>query len=384
MKNDHDTWNRFMRYEYSINHRFEDGVPQEFDSELKLLFSENPDAYSFYRNKLFYELKQFRNEHKLIDDFHKLLQTTKEQYPEKFEELFAKISNDELLDEYDSSRFNMIEICDELITLEKITQQSCFLYQSIYEINTLYIVLASVSELRKNGNTNFELNNLRDKNRNLKKGMTIEYIASRISDFPFLSDAFSKSFNSKLRNTIGHNSYIRKDEKICSRDGQIEVSRKELIQALYNFQEMDNALINTLSSESLMDSHDNLSGCGLLAIGFSKSESKNVLVAFQLWCFFDLYEEQRWLDNVTFKLSSDSVETNLGSHLNQKGENSAILEVWFKEPHEQNSSEVEIITIPVTPLYEPSEEVLNLDSGKFKELPFEKTKFVKYQIEKAL
>ncbi|WOK04540.1 hypothetical protein RT717_15775 [Imperialibacter roseus] len=384
MNNHNDALNRFMRYESAINRRFQDGIPTEFNSELKLLFSENTDGYSFYRNKLYYELKRIKNEHHLIDDFHKLISTTKKLYPEKFKYLFNKISNDELLDEYDVSRFNMIEICDELKTLEKITQQSCFLYQSIYEINTLYIVLGSISELRKNGNINFTLDNLRDRAGHLKKGTTIDYIASRISDLPHLFNSFTKTFHSKLRNTIGHNSYVRKDQEICSRDGQTKVSRNEFIEALYNFQEMDNALINALSSEGLLDSCSELAKCGLLAIAFAGRHNKKVLVVFQLWCFYDLRKDQPWLKEVTFKLSSEDVETTLGASLNQKGKNSKTLRCWFKELNEQDPLKVEIITIPVTPVYQSGDEVLTLDAGKFKELESQKTKSVGYQIERAL
>jgi hypothetical protein len=357
---------KIIDFEAWITRDFIGEMPKDIPKEINVLYHENPTAYFYSRANLYVLIQELKGERGLLNDFKQLLADAKTKNSKYYDEFFTYYSEDNFINHFTDNRRNTVEIGDEIRKLNIISQQACFLYQSLYEVDAPFYILGVAGELAKNGKLNLSLTNLADNSGNLKKGVAIDYISSRLRNYPILKSGFDKAYNSKLRNTIGHNKYKRFDKEIKSLDGKISISISEFSQALYSLQSLNNAMINSLSLYQMEQESKDLSDCGIIAIGFFEYEDGTPgLSIFQLWCFYNIDLQKQWLSHVKFKILKSELKTQISKNAYQKGSINEVGMRWLKKVNELNSKQIKVAISPIYPRKSATAEIIETEFGQF-------------------
>lgn len=349
--------NRILNFEHWISSDFKLDEPIIYQQELLKLFSENKDAFFYYRNWLFTLLLN-RDEQDALNEFKDILdfkvgtlehdQLLKHFLENNFSEIFSQ------------KRLNTFEIAIE-VPNSNLNQSICFLYQQYYEIEILFLVLYSLIVLNESDTIGSALNNYKDRNGKLRKGVMIDNLKSKLRPYPLIHNLFETAYNSKIRNIIGHNNYKIVGDTIVSLDNDtITISKDEVFKAIYSMQSLNNYLLNYFSSKSI--TNENLQNAGILGMAFALEGDRPVLSVFQLSCFYHL-GAFKWADIIIFNISKNQLETNFGFQTPMIGSYSKELEqIWFKLLREEKE-----LRIYLTPIVPRNEEVdfIALDVGDF-------------------
>lgn len=349
--------NRILNFEHWISSDFKLDEPKIFQRELLKLFSENKDAFFYYRNWLF-SLLLNKDEQDALTEFKNVLdfkvgtsiheQLLKHYLENNSSEIFSK------------KRLNTFEIALQAPNTN-LNQCTCFLHQQYYEIEILFLVLYSFIVLNESDTIETNLNNFRDKKGKLIKGVLIDNLKSKLRPYPFTHKLFETAYNSKIRNTIGHNNYkIVGDTIVSIEDETITVSKTDVFKAIYTMQSLNNYLLNYFSSKSI--SNENLQNAGILGMAFGLEGQRPVLSIFQLSCFYHLGDFQ-WANKIQFNISNNQSETNFGFQTPMIGPFSKGLEqMWFNPLREEKK-----LRVYLTPIIPRNDEIdfITLDVGDF-------------------
>lgn len=349
---------RISNYENWISSECKGEIPDNMQKELLKLFSESQDAYTYYRNYLFSKSADLNDESIEISEFIKFLVTS--NHLNEHSELIRHYSKEDTLNNFKDKRMNIVEIASEN-TKTGLSQNACFLYQSYYEIETILLIFASFAILNNEHRAELHHNNLRDRSGRLKKGVCIDYVKTRLKEFPRLLTTFSSAYNVKLRNTIGHNNYRIKEESIESIDGSIKVAQDEFFESLYNLQKLNNFLIYYFSSNSINE--NDLKDCGILSIGFDFDNDKPVLIVHQLECFYQLDNDKSWFKKVEFNMRENLLETVLSYRTPMKGVLNEQLLDWLETLKSQRL--LKVIIQSIMPPVSDTANLIQIDCGSF-------------------
>lgn len=349
--------NRILNFENWISSDFKLDEPKIFQRELLKLFEENKDAFFFYRNWLFALLLN-KDEQDGLNEFKNILDF--KIGTSKHENLLSDFLDNNSSKIFSQKRLNTFEIALEVPDLN-LNQSTCFLYQQYYEIEILFLVLYSFIVLNESDKIETNLDKFRDRKGNLRKGVLIDNLKSKLRSYPLTHNLFEKAYNSKLRNTIGHNNYkIVGDTIVSLNDETITVSKNDVFKAIYSMQTLNNYLLNYFACKSI--SNENLQNAGILGMAFGLEGKRPVLSVFQLNCFYNLGDFQ-WAKKVRFNIINDQLETNFGFQAPMIGTFSEELEQnWFNPLNEEEK--LKVYLTPIIPRNEESD-YITLDVGDF-------------------
>ncbi|MGO1520220.1 MAG: hypothetical protein ACTHZ7_14525 [Sphingobacterium sp.] len=349
--------NRILNFEHWISSDFKLDEPVIYQRELLKLFSENKDAFFYYRNWLFTLLLN-RDEQDALTEFKNIL--VFKVGTSKHDQLLKHFLENNSSEIFSQKRLNAFEIALQAPNAN-LNQNTCFLYQQYYEIEILFLVLYSFITLNESDTIETDLNNFRDRSGKLRKGVLIDNLKSKLRPYPLTHKLFETAYNSKIRNIIGHNSYKIVEDAIESLDDStIKLSKDEVFKAIYSIQSLNNNLLNYFSSKSTLN--DNLQNEGILGMAFGFEGELPVLSIFQLSCFYHLGDFQ-WAEKIIFSIRHNQLETNFGFQSPMIGPYSKELEqIWFNPLRERKK-----LRIYLTPIVPRNEEVdfITLDVGDF-------------------
>jgi hypothetical protein len=366
--------NRILNFEHWLSSDFKLDEPVIYQRELLKLFSENKDAFFYYRNWLFTLLLN-KDEQQALSEFKDILDfkfgTSKHDQLLKH---FLKNNSSEI---FSRKRLNAFEIALQAPNAS-LNQNTCFLYQQYYEIEILFMVLYSFITLNESDKIEAELNKFRDRNSNLRKGVLIDNLKSKLRPYLLTHKLFETAYNSKIRNVIGHNNYKIAEDLIESlEDNTIKLSKDEVYRAIYSIQSLNNNLLYYFSSKNTVN--DDLQNEGILGMAFGLEEELPVLSIFQLSCFYSL-GDFKWAQKIIFSIRDNQIETDFGFQTPIIGSNSQELEqIWFSPLRKRKK-----LRIYLTPIVPRNEEVdfITLDVGDFVVVEDGKRIDLEYEINK--
>lgn len=349
--------NRILNFEHWISSDFKLDEPVIYQRELLKLFSENKDAFHFYRNWLFTILLD-KDERDSLAEFKNILDF--KVGTSKHNQLLKNFLENNSSEIFSQKRINTFEIALQAPN-SNLNQNTCFLYQQYYEIEVLFLVIFSFITLNESDTIDTELNKFKDTNGRLKKGVLIDYLKSKLTPYPLTHKLFTAAYNSKIRNLIGHNNYKIVGDKIESlEDSTIKLNKLEVFKSIYSMQSLNNYLLNHFSSKNILN--DDLQNAGILGMAFGLEGELPVLNIFQLSCFFHLGDFQ-WANKIIFSIRNNELEADFGFQSPMIGPFFEELEqIWFN-PSRENKK----LRIYLTPIVPRDEEVdfITLDVGEF-------------------
>ncbi|MBC7914214.1 MAG: hypothetical protein H7Y07_08830 [Pyrinomonadaceae bacterium] len=347
---------KILNFEHWIASDFKLDEPKIFQRELLTLFYENQEAFSYYRNWL-YTLLLHKGEQAILKQFYEILDLKIETENHKL--LSNHYLENNAAEIFSQKRQNTFEIAIQSPN-SVLNHSTCFLYQQYYEIEILFLVLSSFIRLNETDTIETDFANFKDRNGSLKKGVLIDNLKSKLKSFPLILKLFELGYNSKVRNTIGHNNYRIEGANIVSLDGNITLSKEEVFEAIYSMQNLNNCLLNYFSNKSI--STDKLQNAGMLGVAFGLDEMRPVLSIFQLSCFFELGDFQ-WPNKIIFSVNKNQLETDFGFQVPMIGSFTKELEQsWFNPLKE--IEKLKAYLIPIIPRNDESE-YITLDVGDF-------------------
>lgn len=348
---------RITNFENWISSNFQNEEPKYFQKELLKLFNENKDAFFYYRNWLYKHLLR-DEENKSLNEFYSFLD--EKSSLSKHITLTKHYLDNNSSEIFSQKRLNAFEFVTQNSANESI-HNLCFLYQQYYEIEILFIVLSSFVKLNEDEIIETEFNNFKDSQSNLKKGVIINYLKSKLEKYPLIHKLFDLAYNPKIRNTIGHNNYKINNTKdrVSSIDGKINISKDELFIAIYSMQNLNNYLLNYLSNKSI--NTNNLGNSGILGIAFGFEDDNPIMEIYQLSCFFK-FEEFKWNEKILFNIRQNEIETSFGAQSKIIGTFPKELKIWLKK-----LSQLEHLRVYLSPIIPRNEETeyISLDVGDF-------------------
>lgn len=348
---------RITNYEHWISSGCIGTLPQNTQRELFEIFNESPDVYTFYRNYLWSLLIESDGESDELLEFLEFLNHSKAN--NKYEEI-VNFFETKTLNSFEKKRINIFEITSEA-SVQGLSQVSCFLYQSYYEIESILLLFASIGILNSKGIADTKLNNLRDKSGRLKKGVAINFIKEKLKSYPKLLNLFSSAYNVKLRNTIGHNNYQINRDLIESLDSEIKVSKPDFFTSLHDLQKLNNFLIFFYSSSRLTE--NDFKSKGAISIGFEEDEHECLLYVFQLECFFNIDKDKEWFDKVTFSIEGDYIRTTLPTTKQMKGKYDERMELWLKK--QKRNNKLTVVFQSIRPQMGEGDQIIEIEHGNF-------------------
>lgn len=363
--------NRVINFEHWISSDFKLEAPKIFQKELLQLFSENKEAFHYYRNWLF-TFVLTRQEKDEFNEFINILDVRAET--SLHQQLLKVFLDDDSSKIFSQKRLNTFEIALQVRNSD-LNHSDCFLYQQYYENEVLFRCLYSFIFFNETGSIETDLNKFKDRTGRLKKGGLINTLKQKLRPYPLVSNLFENAYNSKIRNIIGHNNYrIDEGRIISSDDDELVVDKIELFNAIYSMQSLNNYLLNYLSNRNIANEH--LKNAGILGIEFGLEEERPVLSIFQLSCFYNLGEFQ--LSNkVIFNINNRQLETTFSTNPSVFGVFSKELEYyWFNRLKKE--SQLRLYTVPIIPRDEELDfitldvgDFVIIDNGKSKDLDYE-------------
>lgn len=347
---------RILNFEHWISSGFKLEAPNIFQKELLKLFSENTEACSFYRNWLYTLLLDSREQNEL-KEFCYLLNLKDGTLQHSL--LLQHYLENGFSEVFSNKRINTFEIAIQNPN-SNLNHNHCFLYQQYYEIEVIFLVLASFIKLNESNLIETDFCNFKDRKGNLKKGVIVDYLKSKLKAYPAVEKLFDSAYSSKVRNTIGHNNYKIEGEKIISLDGSIIVDKADVFSAIQSMQNINNYLLNYLSNKEIKT--NGFSNAGVLGIAFGLDEEQPVLCVHQLSCFYN-FAEFRWADKIRFKVNGIQLETSFGSQNPMVGQIPTELnDNWF--PSLQGKDLLRVYLLPIEPR-NGEENFITLDVGEF-------------------
>ena len=362
---------RVFNYEHWISSGFKIKEPKIFQRELLKLFYGNKEAYSYYRHWL-YTLILSDNEQNELKEFNKILDIKKGT--ENYDSLIKHYLENNSSEIFFQKGINTFEISIKNSNTT-LNHSHCFLYQQYYEIEVLFLVLASFIKLNEDNLLDTSLENFKDKKGNLRKGVIIDFLKSKLIKNPSVSNLFELAYNPKVRNIIGHNDYRIDGDQIVSLDDGFTIHKTEFFTALRSIEKLNNYLLNYLSNKNI--NSDNFNNEGILGIAFGIENKLPVLNVFQLSCFYE-FGEINWPNKITFNIKGNLLETDFGDRVPTKGKiTKGLRDDWF-----QPLKETEFLKVFLTPIIPRNleTEFITLDVGDFVVLEEEKSYKIKYEI----
>lgn len=366
--------NRILNFEHWLSSDFKLAEPVIYQRELLKLFSENKDAFSYYRNWLFTLLFN-KDEQEALTEFKNILDF--KVGTSKHDQLLKHFLENNSSEIFSQKRLNAFEIALQAPNAD-LNQNTCFLYQQYYEIEILFIVLYSFITLNKSDKIEVELNKFRDRKSNLRKGVLIDNLKSKLRPYTLTHNLFKTAYNSKIRNVIGHNNYKIAEDIIESlEDNTIKLSKDEVYRAIYSIQSLNNNLLYYFSSKNKLN--DNLQNEGILGMAFGLEEELPVLSIFQLSCFYSL-GDFKWAQKIIFSIRNNQIVTNFGFQSPIIGLYSKELEQnWFSPLRKRKK--LKIYLTPIVPRNEEAD-FITLDVGDFVVVEDGKRVDLEYEINK--
>lgn len=209
-----------------------------------------------------------------------------------------------------------------------LSHQTLMLYQRKFEAELPLFFLAQLREIVTNGTVDVHLDRFRDKKGNIKKGVIVNYLIDGLSNYKKLCAVVSEGYQPKLRNAIGHNSYVIEKRFFRALDQDFRLSGDEFSHCFSALQVIQNAVLWFLMSRNLWSSE--LSTKGVVAIGWAKIsdsvEGYPQLLIYQLEPFYSFEPECGWLRRVSIRKNGDLLLTELSESHSMTGEIDAELE----------------------------------------------------------
>jgi hypothetical protein len=336
-------------------------LPNNIPHEMLKLLDESEDAYMYYRNYLFVKYFIIPEDVEVFEEFKNLIDTIPDKSGIKL--IFDSFSKDKFTEIYKSKRLNVHEIALSSSGVE-FTRNSCFLYQSFYEIEMPLLLLSSFIILMKKNEVEITHQSFRDKKNNLVKGKCISFIKSGLQKHPALQNAFSIAYNVKLRNTIGHNDYEIDNEFIKSIQTNEKVSKEKFQYGLHYLQLFNNLTLYYFTSYN--NDIDSLKGYGVLSVGFAIYKEVPVLSLYQLECFYRIQPKEKWLKKVKFETKNNiSFSTKFSSKISFSGEMDSKMKDWINALRKFKT--IKTVIVPIVNLGEnySGEKILKTDCGDF-------------------
>jgi len=366
--------NRIVNFENWISSDFKLDEPVIYQRELMKLFSENKEAFYYYRNWLFTLLLN-SDEQDSLREFKNILDF--KVGTSKHDQLLKHFLENNSSEIFSQKRINTFEIAVQAPN-SNLSQNTCFLYQQYYEIEIIFLVLYSFITLNESDTIETDLNNFKDRSGRLRKGALIDNLKSKLRPYSLTHKLFEDAYNSKIRNIIGHNNYKIDGDAIESLENRtIKLSKVEVFKSIYSIQSLNNYLLNYFSSKSVLN--DDLQNAGILGMAFGLEEKRPVLSIFQLSCFY-LLGDFKWAEKIVFNVSNSQLETNFGFQTPMIGPYSKELEqIWFNPLREEKE-----LRIYLTPIVPRNEEVdfITLDVGDFVVIEDGKPIDLEYEVNK--
>jgi hypothetical protein len=356
--------NKIRNFEHWLYSETSTPIPENIPHELFELLKQSEEAYQFYRNYL--HEKYYVSNYEIFpvyNEFRKII--TKIKNEKEFNEIVEHFSKENIIEQFINKNTNVHEI--SLVNdIDKINRNTCFLYQSYYEIETPLLMTISFLELYENQKKDIEHRAFRDRRGNILKGKCINHIKEKFQNFPILKHFFSLAYNIELRNTIGHNDYIIKNNSIISLKSNKQIVKKDEFQnSLFCIQTFNNLLINIMTSVTF--NYNNLYDKGFLSTTFGIYENQPILILHQLECFYYLDENKDWIKKVNLDIvNGTTLETSVeSSSIFLKGKINNSLSIWLKEL--ESNQKLLVSIIPINNIEDSSEKnnVFKIGNSKY-------------------
>lgn len=203
-----------------------------------------------------------------------------------------------------------------------LTHQTLLSYQQKFEVELPLFFLAQLREIVTKGTVDENLDRFRDKKGNLKKGVIIQYLIDGLSNYNELCAVVSEGYQPKLRNAIGHNSYVIEKRAFRTLDQGFRLTDDEFSHCFKALQVIQNATLWYLMSRNSWSSE--LKTKGIVAIGWAiisdSVEDYPQLIIYQLEPFYSLEPECGWLRRVTIRQEGNLLLTELSELHSMSGE----------------------------------------------------------------
>jgi hypothetical protein len=351
-------------------------IPANSRKELFKLFSENKDSYTFYRNYLFKICTDLDNATLELEEFIRYIDFRSSSPLHR--QVLVEYQKDSTAVRFEDQRLNLSSLFHS-IEERSISNATCFIYQSYYEIDAVLTFLATIRKLNEDSVLDLALSNLRDRSGNLKKGLAINFVKAGLKGYTPINNMFENAYNVKLRNSIGHNNYRLVENRLESFDGTVSIRSDEFFRSLWSLQALNNFLVYYFSCHALKQ--QDFSDCGFLSIGFGFHAGQPVVVLHQLECFYHLNKDcHQWIKRILFNLTNEQLSTTINGIVNMKGEVTEDLMKWFDAL--RKVEQLTLLVRPISPIIK-SDETIKLDCGEFRELDVETCIDVSYDLEVA-
>jgi hypothetical protein len=328
-------------------HWIQDGCSQPANHKLrvpgyKTVVQQGQEAYAFYRHSFVPYFSAALGYSGLVEDITRLVDDLKAKYPELTSQLLADYVEP---DEHFRAQWGNLF---DTVLYSGLTHDSLLQYQRKFEVELPLRFLTNIRELAKTGSFDPKLTRFRDRSGNLKKGILVQHVRDGFKQYPHLSSIVKLSYDSKLRNAVGHNAYTISDGRLRSIDGRVQLSTEEFVRRLEALQTLQNTILWLFMSRYEED-RSALSANGIVAIGWGwQSDQKGAhLSIFQLAPFFLLDKGVHWLDHIILAESEGKLITRLGGAPSVEGPMPAELTPILQEVRQ--SDELHCAIIPVMP-----------------------------------
>lgn len=307
---------RFINHENWINSNCEGPLPKNGITEYEILFQQNPNAYDYFRHKL--EFHFGGKDSTLRVELFKMMNDIKNSDSPAYEKIMEYFTSFDSFDRFQTSRDNSFNF-SRAIKSNELNNLIALFYQMLFEIDIVHEFLLTTGKFVKQGV--LDLNHTKEKDRNgeIKKGATIELIASCFKNYPTIKKFVKQGYIPKLRNSIGHNSYKLKENKLISQKMNISFSREEIGKSLFAIQEIQNSIANYLAI--CTTNKEFKEGTGSIGCIYAlNEEEKPILLINVLWCFFDKDIFSKLIDNIDIQIEGNILHTYVNELVNFKGE----------------------------------------------------------------
>lgn len=304
-----DLVNKFAMHEEWIQKGCSsDDIPDSTILGYFALASQNGDAYGLFRRSMLPYLSEARGNQSLFRELCQCITDCEEKYPEDMTQFWmAHNAPSEKFKGQWNNLFDRFENTD-------LTHENCFKYQQKYEIEYPLVVFTQLRQLCSGNGFDEDLDRFRDAKRKLKKGVMANYIVDGFNSYPKVKEMLTTAYDSKLRNIIGHNTYIISDDNISSLEENYNISMTQFWQKYIKLQEVQNAILWLLSKPQ--NTNHELSKYGVASIGFDldgiDSDFPSMYI-FQINPFRHIDINAKWLEMIQFSIENRTLITTLSN-----------------------------------------------------------------------
>ncbi len=357
-----DLEKKFSLYENWLLSGQPDPMPTNIPLEYVKLSEQSPKAYVFYRQSMIKFVKELSGKFDIYNELKGLIDNLKRMDINNYQKIIDHFNSAELLEKTKYKWANVFDILSSFKSNE-ITHQGCFYYQQKYEIDIFLYFLTVIRKYLTKNDVDFTLAEFRDKNQSLRKGAMVNYIIADFKNYPRILNAVKSAYNHKLRNTIGHNNYKIQNGVLKSLDNTISVSRDEFFEACYFIQEIQNAIVWVMSNLYCQSIANSVKECGVASTFFSFDTKESVINLYQLWSFFNIDLEKKWLEKIIIKNIGNELQVNLTKNIYYKGEMTPEFSKWYELI--KDAREINLIVTPIVPYTGDRKAKINLKWGEY-------------------